>query len=168
MKCEAKMDKLDIFSKMAYFADCKKTAIIHLFEFVAPLSSTTRSLMNIFYNAYFTYWLGLVDYLVGISFLTKKDITNLLGSESNYYYIRNLRNSVIHRAEDLSTKGTIIKNTNIVVPFSPMDIMDQSGKNIYQPFCKNLMQIVIKCEDINSICLKLIHKYDLTNYKLST
>ena len=159
------LNKLDILSKMAYFAKCKKNAITHILEFLIPLNDEQSIMMNVFYNAYFTYWLGLVDYLIkDISFIKQKDIENLVGSEDNYYYLRNLRNAVIHRAEDLANKGTVINNTNIITPFSPVDVMDQSGKKKYQPFYKNLMQIVIKCEEINEICLNLIKQYNLTDY----
>ena len=50
------------------------------------------------------------------------------------------------------------------MPFSPVDITDKSGKKIYQPFYSNLIQIIIKCEEINQICLNIIKQNDLTNY----
>ena len=158
-------NKLEILSNMAYFAKCKKYAIKNILKFEAPLTDEQGSLMNIFYNAYFTYWLGLIDYLTKeICFLIEQDVINLVDSEDNYYYLRNLRNAVVHRAEDFANKGTVIKNMNIVVPFSPVNITDQSGKKVYQPFYLNLIQIIIKCEEINHICLNLIKQNDLINY----
>ncbi len=158
-------NKLEILSNMAYFAKCKKYAIKNILKFGVPLTDERGSLMNIFYNAYFTYWLGLVDYLIkDVCFLTKQDVINLVASENNYYYLRNLRNAVVHRAEDFANKGTVIENMNIVVPFSPVNITDESGKKVYQPFYPNLIQIIIKCEGINEICLNLIKQYNLTDY----
>lgn len=157
--------KLDILVDMSYFAKCKKVAIKNLMELIKPLNNEQCSLMNIFYNSYFTYWLGLVDYLIeDVKFVKQKDIENLLGSEDNYYYIRNLRNAVVHRAEDLSNKGMVFDNTEIVVPFSPVNILDKKGNKVYQPFHKDLMHIIKKCEDINTLCLSLIEKYNLTDY----
>ncbi len=159
------LNKLDILSKMAYFAKCKKTAIVRILEFLIPLNDEQSVLMNIFYNAYFTYWLGLVDYLIkDVSFIKQEDIENIVGSKDNYYYLRNLRNAVIHRAEDLADKGTVINNTDIITPFSPIDVMDPFGKKKYQPFYNNLIQIILKCEEINEICIKLIKQYNLTDY----
>lgn len=158
-------NKLEILNNMAYFAKCKKYAIKNILKFGVPLTDEQGSLMNIFYNAYFTYWLGLVDYLIkDVCFLTKQDVINLVASENNYYYLRNLRNAVVHRAEDFANKGTVIENMNIVVPFSPVNITDKAGKKVYQPFYPNLIQIIIKCEGINEICLNLIKQNNLTNY----
>ena len=52
-------NKLDTLVDIAYFAKCKKTALQHMSKFIRPLNDEQGALMNIFYNAYFTYWLGL-------------------------------------------------------------------------------------------------------------
>ena len=161
-------NKLEILNNIAYFAKCKKAAIKQMSVFLIPLDDEHSALMNISYNAYFTYWIGLVDYLISISFMEKKDIINLVESEDNYYYIRNLRNSVVHRAENLANKRTVIENTNVFVPFSPVNITDQSKGKKYQPFSKYLIDIVIICERINSLCLSIINQHDLTNYSDDT
>ena len=57
-------NKLDTLVNIAYFAKCKKYAIQNILNFVAPLTEEHSIMMNIFYNTYFTYWLGLVDYLI--------------------------------------------------------------------------------------------------------
>lgn len=159
-------EKLDILATMAYFASVKKYAIQQMLQIKKPLSNDDSCRMNIFYGAYFTYLVGLIDYLIkDKELLTQTEVENVLGGKNNYFYVRNLRNAIIHRGEEIANRGVeIASKPGLISPMSPVVVADPRNKENYSRFTNNLLQTVIICERLNSLFLNIITNNDLTNY----
>ena len=159
-------EKLDILATMAYFASVKKYAIQQMLQIKKPLSNDDSCRMNIFYGAYFTYLVGLIDYLIkDKELLTQTEVENILEGKNNYFYVRNLRNAIIHRGEEIANRGVeIASKPGLISPMSPVVVADPRNKENYSRFKNNLLQTVIICERLNSLFLNIITNNDLTNY----
>lgn len=158
-------EKLDILATMAYYASIKKYAIQNMLKIKKPLSNEDLCLMNILYGTYFTYLIGLIDFLKEHKLLDEKDIKKRLGNDNNYYYVRNLRNAIVHRGEEIANCGIEISSKpGIIAPRSPVSVCDPKGENRYHYFTENLFETVRICENLNSFFLQIITGNDLTNY----
>lgn len=157
--------KLDVFHQMAYFASLKKYAIQQILKLEIPLTSNKETLMNIMYGTYFIYLVALIDFLQEKKLLSCEEIIEFLKSKNNLLYIRNLRNSIVHRGLEVSSAGATLKNhPKLVVPLAPKEVVDKHGKNKYFSFTSNLLQTVIICEQVNHFCLQIIEKNNLAEY----
>ena len=163
-------EKLKILATMAYFASAKKYAIQQMLQIEKPLSNDDLCRINIFYGAYFTYLVGLIDYLIkDKELLTQTEVENVLGGENNYFYVRNLRNAIVHRGEEIANRGVEIANKpGLIAPMSPVVVADPQNKTNYSKFTDNLLQTVIICEQLNSLFRNIITDNDLTNYPNKT
>lgn len=159
-------EKLDILATMAYFASIKKYAIQQIFKIKKPLSNDDLCRINIFYGTYFTYLVGLIDYLIkDKQLLAQIEVENVLGGTNNYFYVRNLRNAIIHRGEEIANRGVeIVNKLGLVCLRSPVVVAAPRNKENYSRFTNNLLQTVIICERLNYLFLNIITNNDLTNY----
>lgn len=157
-----KQDRLAILTKLAYFARGKKVVVAHMIQITEPLTDEKCVLLSMFYTAYFTYFVGLMDYLEEHQFFSHNQLIYFFENKNNYNYIRNLRNNLVHRAEEVSDKLVVQKN--ILIPRSPKCVANQSGKDVFCSFTDNLLQLVNKCETFNQHLLSFIKNNNLLDY----
>lgn len=153
-----------------YYMQTKRFAIYKMTKFVPPIDSIQSEEMQIMYGIYFNSLISLIEYIKNE--FKQQDIINicyqLYGSQNNYMYIRELRNSIIHRGLNVANAGTKLVKFNIVVPFAPIEVINQSGQRIYTKFVDNLFQLVALCEQINSYIYQICSKLNLLEYKPMT
>lgn len=157
-------EKLRLLSKMSYFAKCKKQCLQHMLKLCPPVTDELCAYLDIFYTSYFAFFVGLLDFLIENKLLTKEICITFFETENNYYYVRNLRNSIIHRAEDLSNQCIVDRASNIIIPVVPT-VFGQDKKTLYTCFCDTLLGVIKKCESMNTIFLKIIEDNRLFSYK---
>ena len=153
-----------------YYMQTKRFAIYKMTKFVPPIDSIQSEEMQIMYGIYFNSLISLIEYIKNE--FKQQDIINicyqLYGSQNNYMYIRELRNSIIHRGLNVANAVTKLVKFNIVVPFAPIEVINQSGQRIYTKFVDNLFQLVVLCEQINSYIYQICSKLNLLEYKPMT
>ncbi len=148
----------------------KRYAVSRLKTFIPPLDDMRLAEMQVAYGLYFNSLISVIDYINKDLAQAKivNDLITIVGGEENYGYIRELRNSIIHRGLDVSSAGTAIENLNIIVPFSPYYVQNQSGNKKYYPFTNNLLQLVKKTESINLFIFNICKQLQITEYKPMT
>ena len=144
----------------------KRYAVSKMKTFIPPLDNIHLAEMQVTYELYFNSLLSLLDF-VNIDLKQNNIITHfkeIVGGDDNYLYIRELRNSIIHRGLDISAAGTIIKDLNIVAPFAPQFIFDRSKNKKYFAFTTNLLNLVKITEGINDELLKICNELNILTY----
>ena len=153
-----------------YYMQTKRFAIYKMTKFVPPIDSIQSEEMQIMYGIYFNSLISLIEYIKNE--FKQQDIINicyqLSGSQNNYMYRRELRNSIIDRGLNVANAVTKLVKFNIVVPFAPIEVINQSGQRIYTKFVDNLFQLVALCEQINSYIYQICSKLNLLKYKPMT
>jgi len=153
------------FETISYYMKTKRYAISKMTKFVKPLDDMQLEEMQIIYSIYFNSFISLIDYICEILDNTIYDnCNNILGSETNFKYVRELRNSIIHRGLDVSMAGCELEGFNIIVPFAPKVVYNRKGEIEYQNFTDNLFQLVDLCEQINSYIHKLCSDMNLLKF----
>jgi len=126
-----------------------------MFKFQPPVEDMDefRTVYELYFNSFISVLEYITDDLNQSNY--QKLFENVLGSNDNYMYVRDLRNGFIHRGQDLSKSGTVIENLNLLVPAAPKIIYGKMRKNgtqnKYSSFTENLLQLVILCEKCNQI-----------------
>jgi hypothetical protein len=67
--------------------------------------------------------------------------------QKNYAYLKEFRNSVVHRGEDIAGTGTLT-STGLHLPHAPQNISTRNGKATYQAFSPLLLGIAALCESL--------------------
>ncbi|MBO5446144.1 hypothetical protein J6A34_01415 [bacterium] len=157
------------FETISYYMKTKRYAISKMTKFVKPLDDMQLEEMQIIYSIYFNSFISLIDYICEILDNTIYDhCNNILGSETNFKYVRELRNSIIHRGLDVSMAGCELEGFNIIVPFAPKVVYNRKGEIEYQNFTDNLFQLVVLCEQVNPYIHKLCSDMNLLRYDIIT
>lgn len=143
-----------------YYLKTKRFALSKIVKFISPLDNEQSEEMQIIYGIYFNSFLSLIDYIE--KDLNQKHIKDIcyriFGSPDNFLYVKELRNSIIHRGLDVSQAGCNIKGLEyLVVPFAPKIVYNRDYKKCYNTFVENLFQLVYLSEKIN------VHIYDICN-----
>ncbi|AFN55982.1 hypothetical protein FBY51_1255 [Zymomonas mobilis] len=138
------------------YMTARKTALRKALKFRTPLSEDNWLDMRNHYSNYFINLISAVDLIFEQKKFKGEDLQKKLYSQfsfedfpdgkSNYLYIHEIRNAIVHRGLDI-TEETHIKN-NFVLIIAPEKISNQSGKKSYKSFGKYLLDIIKKCEDI--------------------
>lgn len=143
-----------------YYLKTKRFAISKMAKFIRPLDNEQSEEMQIIYGIYFNSFSSLIDYIE--KDLNQKHIKEIcyriFGSLDNFLYVKELRNSIIHRGLDLSQAGCNIKGLeDLVAPFAPKIVYNRDCNKSYNAFVSNLFQLVYLSENINA------HIYDICN-----
>lgn len=150
-----------------YYMRTKRFAINKMVKFLAPLDESQLEEMQVLYSIYFNSFVSLIEYIK--CDLDKTEILDkcyyVLGSEDNYLYVKELRNSIIHRGLDVSSTGCTLKNSTIVVPFSPPVVSNRTNAKQYNSFTNNLFQLVAMLEQINSYIYKICEDLQILEYR---
>lgn len=153
-----------------YYMQTKRFAIYKMTKFVPPIDGIQLEEMQIMYGIYFNSFISLIEYIKN-EFKQQEIIDicyQLYGSSNNYMYIRELRNSIIHRGLNVANAGARLAKFNIVVPCAPIKVVNQSRQRTYTKFVDNLFQLVVLCEQINSYIYQICSKLNLLEYKPMT
>jgi len=137
----------------------KRFAIKKMLTFIPPINEEKTEDTQIAYGIYFNSLTALIDFTKNkienlalnndkLSVL-EQNLISIVGSDNNYRYIRELRNSIVHRGYDVLKMAYMYKN--IMVPASPAILNKHNSKSpiSYQSFMPSLFEIVKVTEKIN-------------------
>jgi len=144
----------------------KRYAVSKMKTFIPPLDNTSLAEMQVTYELYFNSLFAILDF-VNSDLKQNQIITHFkktVGGDDNYLYVRELRNSIIHRGLDVSAAGIVIKDLNIVAPFSPQFVFDRNKNKKYYAFTTNLLNLVKITEGINEELLNICNELNIITY----
>lgn len=165
------MNNLELLSSLKWYFELKNLSLKNILTFHTPLSIEQQNDLRLYYSQYFSALLSATELLRdqkynknSIAFVTSLKLKFVFDEDTdgeiNYSYLRELRNSAIHRGMDL-TSSAHINNDNIPMMIAP-SVKNQSGNKEYTPFGYYLMDIISKCEMIiPSIVLAHLEKFQM-------
>lgn len=147
-------NKFELLMSVQWYFEIKNLSLENILEIKIPLSIEKQKEMRIYYSQYFTSLVSAIEILLDKNENKKhKEFYNKLKSEFvfdnfldgsyNYEYIKNLRNSIIHRGMDITLSAHIKDSFPLVIA---QPVIDKYKKNTYQPFEFYLIGIIQKCE----------------------
>lgn len=146
----------EILCALNWYFESKNLALKNALRFRCPLSVEQQRELRQYYSEYFA---GLVsatelllesEYKHCVEFKTALENTFVFDSlpdgERNYVYIRELRNSIIHRGLDVSAAAHVHNDFLLLVAPSP--VSNRKGNKEYQALGFYLLDVISKCEAV--------------------
>lgn len=144
----------ELRSSLEWYFESKNLAIKKALGFRCPLSPEEQKELRQYYSEYFVALASAIDLLgeQSYEFSTqfKAQICAALSfgvfpdGESNYNYIRELRNSIVHRGLDVCSAAHVHEDRLLVI--APPKVSDRHGRKSFSAFGNYLIEIIAKCE----------------------
>ena len=149
-----KMLKYEALASLKWYFESKNLSLSNALVFRIPLSVEHQHSLRLYYSQYFVSLLSAVEFLLDnkypfhvefkvslIEGLTFEDAAN---GEVYYSYLRELRNSIVHRGYDLTSAAHFANNFPMFV--LPQKVKNQSGQKEYLAPRKYLIELIYICE----------------------
>lgn len=146
----------ELRSAIGWYFESKNLAIKNALKLQCPLSSEQQKELRQYYSEYFVSLVSATDLLWEPSYEFNTKFKEQLSDafafdsfpngETNYLYIRELRNSVVHRGLDICSAAHVYENFLFVV--APPEVSNRDGKKIFRAFGNYLIEVIAKCEQV--------------------
>ncbi len=145
----------ELRSALQWYFESKNLAIKNALELLCPLSPEQQKELRQYYSEYFVSLVSATELLCEsnyeFSIQFKDQLHNSLSFEKfpdgkgNYDYLRELRNSIVHRGLDICSAGRLYENRLLLL--APATVSDRNGKKSFPAFGNYLIEIIAKCEE---------------------
>lgn len=164
-------DPLEIRSAIKWYFESKNVALRKALQIRGPLSGEQHNDLRVFYSQYLISLVSAVDALLEKEYPFSAHFRDMLfrefvtdgyeDGEQNYAYLKELRNSIVHRGEDIAGRGTLMSN-GLHLLHVPAKISTRNGKTTYQAFSPLLLGVAVLSESlIGGIILKNFQAHDI-------
>lgn len=146
----------EIISGLKWYFQAKNLALKNALSIKCPLSVDQQNDLRIFYSLYIANLLSATEMLLEKDYQFSQDFKQELetalsfpnhpNGDSNYSYLRELRNSVIHRGFDLSSSAHVEDDFPLMI--APQLIENRSGNKAYSAFGFYLFEMISLVEPI--------------------
>jgi hypothetical protein len=146
----------EIISGLKWYFQAKNLALKNALSIKCPLSVDQQNDIRVFYSLYLANLLSATEMLLekeypfSLDFKQELDAAltfpNHSDGESNYSYLRELRNAVIHRGFDISSSAHV--KDDIPLMIAPQSIENRSGKKSYSAFGFYLIEMISLVEPV--------------------
>lgn len=144
----------ELRSAIGWYFESKNLAINNALKLRCPLSSEQQKELRQYYSEYFVSLVSATELLREPSYEFSERFKEQLHADfvfdlfpdgkRNYSYVRELRNSIVHRGLDISSAAHI--HNDFLLLIAPPEVFDQKGKNSFCALGEYLIEIVAKCE----------------------
>lgn len=166
----------EMLSAIKWYFELKNLSLRNALALRCPLSIDNQKDLRQYYSQYFAGLLSATElflekeYSNNIQFrdllYEKLSFQNFPDGEKNYSYLRELRNSIIHRGLDISSAAHI--NNDFPLIISPSPVTNRDGKKSYIAFGYYLIEIIEKCEGvIRDVFLEHFEEFSLLDKRLT-
>lgn len=141
-------------SAIGWYFESKNLALRNVLRLRSPLSPEQQSDLRQYYSQYFVGLVSAIELLRDSSYEYNEQFDRELSTTfvfdsfpngtGNYSYIRELRNSIVHRGLDISSAAHVHEGFVFVV--APPVVSDRSGKKAFPAFGSYLIDVIDKCE----------------------
>jgi hypothetical protein len=168
----------DLLHSLEWYMTARKTALRSAMSFRTQLSVPDQTDMRIHYSGYFQNLIAAIDLVRDTKSLhPNNDIEARLkqrlvfagfpDGEGNYMYVRELRNSVIHRGLDITSAAHIDGNFPMIL--AEPKVRNVTGAKFFVTFDKYLLHVIAKCESIvGPAILECLHDAGLFQATIDT
>lgn len=166
----------EMLSAIKWYFELKNLQLRNALALRCPLSVDKQKDLRQYYSQYFAGLLSATElflekeYSNNIQFrdllYEKLSFQNFSDGEKNYSYLRELRNSIIHRGLDISSAAHINKDFPLII--SPTPVTSRDGNKSYIAFGYYLIEIIEKCEGvIRDVFLEHFEEFSLLDKRLT-
>lgn len=146
----------ELISATKWYFDQKDLSLKNALSLKCPLSVEDQKDIRLYYSQYFTGLLSATELFLEKGYPDKEKFKDSLelalsfdehpNGSDNYSYLKELRNSIIHRGLNV-TSGAHVKND---LPFfvAPSSITNRNGKKTYNSFGFYFIEIINQCESV--------------------
>jgi hypothetical protein len=164
-------DPIKIRSTIKWYFESKNVSLRKALQIRGPLSTDQHNDLRVFYSQYVTSLVSAVEALLEKEYPFSEHFPGLLyrefvigdysDGEQNYAYLKELRNSVVHRGEDIAGRGSLTP-AGLHLLHVPPKMSTRNGKATYQAFSPLLLGIAALCESlIGRLILRHFEENDL-------
>jgi hypothetical protein len=141
-------------SAISWYFESKNLALRNAVRLRSPLSVEQQSDLRQYYSQYFVGLVSATELLREPTYEHSERFNGELSATfifdsfpngaDNYSYIRELRNSVVHRGLDICSTAHV--HEGFVFVAAPPEISDRGGKKAFPTFGFYLIEVIAKCE----------------------
>lgn len=151
-------DKRGLYEDLDWYFTCKNYALKSALKYRSPLNKDAMIEMRFYYSQYFTNLLSAIDLMRStpkaeefcVSLNMSLDLNGADG-KLNLLYLRELRNSLIHRGEDIASSAFFYEDLPVII--AP-NVRDKAGKGrLIRPYRKYILQLIMHCETRVGACV---------------
>lgn len=166
----------EMLSAVKWYFELKNISLRNALALRCPLSVDSQKDLRQYYSQYFAGLLSATElflekeYPNNISFrallFKKLSFENFPDGEKNYSYLRELRNSIIHRGLDISSAAHIKNDFPLII--SPSPVTNRSCMASYHAFGHYLIEVIENCEGVmRDVFLEHFEAFSLMDKRLS-
>jgi hypothetical protein len=165
----------EMLSAVKWYFELKNISLRNALALRCPLSVENQKDLRQYYSQYFAGLLSATELFLEKEYPNNLSFKCLLheqlvfeghtDGEKNYSYLRELRNSIIHRGLDISSAAHIKDDFPVLIAPSP--VTNRSGTISHAAFCYYLIGVIEKCESVvGGIFLKHFEDFGLLHMKI--
>lgn len=146
----------ELLCALRWYFDSKNLALKNALVFRCPLSVEQKRELRQYYSEYFVSLVSATQLLLEPEYKHYTNFKTALESafvfdslpdgQRNYSYIRELRNSIIHRGLDVTAAAYV--NTDFLMLVAPSSVSNYKGNKEYQSIAYYLIDVIAKCEAV--------------------
>ena len=146
----------EILCALNWYFESKNLALKNALRFHCPLSVEQQRELRQYYSEYFAGLVSATELLLESEYKHCRKFKMALEStfvfdsfpdgKNNYAYIRELRNSIIHRGLDVSATAHV--NNDFLLLVAPSPVTDRTGNKKYQALGFYIRDVISKCETV--------------------
>lgn len=151
------VDPIDIRSSTKWYFESKSVSLRKALQIRGPLSAEQHNDLRVFYSQYLISLVSAIEALLEKEYPFSAHFQDMLhrefvtdgyaDGEQNYAYLKELRNSVVHRGEDIAGRGTLLAG-GLHLLHVPPRVTTRNGKASYQAFSPMLLGIAALSESL--------------------
>lgn len=165
----------EMLSAVKWYFELKDLSLRNAIALRCPLSVESQKDLRQYYSQYFAGLLSATELFLEKEYPNNTRFRDLLykkltfedfpGGEKNYSYLRELRNSIIHRGLDISSVAHIKDDFPLIV--SPSPVTNRSGTISHIAFGHYLIEVIEKCEGVmRDVFLEHFEEFSLLDKRL--
>lgn len=145
----------NLLTSLCWYMSARKTALRAALSFRVPMSDIDRTDMRVHYSGYFSNLSSAIELLrecdslrLGFEPLLHARLVfdGFEDGEANYAYLRELRNSIIHRGLDITSAMHFVGTFPLIL--CAPKLQNQRGTKSFHAFDKYLLNVIAKCEAV--------------------
>lgn len=144
----------DVIFTLHWHFEAKNFALKNALRLRCPLSVQQSKALRLYYSEYFSHLVSATGLLLENEYLHQEAFRGLLEEQfvfeghpdgnANYSFIRELRNSVIHRGYDITSAAHVAGDLLLVI--APPSTANKGGSKVYEGLGYYLIEVIAKCE----------------------
>ncbi|MBV5326635.1 MAG: hypothetical protein JZU65_03215 [Chlorobium sp.] len=148
--------KTDVTFTLRWHFEAKNLALQNALRLRCPLSVEQSKALRLYYSEYLAHLVSATDLLLEKEYLHREAFKSLLEEQfvfeghpdgnANYSFVRELRNSVVHRGYDITSAAHVEGDLLLVI--APPSITNRGGSKVYQGLGYYLLEVIAKCEGV--------------------